>query len=427
MTWFANTTILFDEDQTPCLVAPNEFAKNWIERKYFHGISERVRNKWQKELQLKTCNEPLQAKTLKMTQEKSLKASAPIQHQRQIPNHFSFNRYISGEENKLAITAAKMLPENNDAYHSPFMIVGAHGLGKTHLATAIAGEYAYHECVLLHAEEFGNEFIISAKEGKLEAFRATLRSKKVFIIEDLDFFLEGVKKKTVDELINTLKVLRRDERLIVVTSTRPIADYRIVSPKLCDLLLSGLKIRLKEPSSQTRLQYIKEFTKRHRTRFSEKAISFIEAIPFKSIRELDGALKQLVAYSIVEKDKLPISVVREVLSDHIREHMDSDDPALGQDLHTVAKIVCQNFGVSFAKLTSKTRDRHISLARHVAMCISYNEIHSTLKEIGHFYGGKQHQSVLYGVQKIQEKRKKDLEFRKIYDKICLKIKTQQSM
>lgn len=420
-TWFKNVSIELDHNEDIIINTPNEFSRNFIAKRFLVDINRLTESKWDKKchLSVKECKKPKEPLKLTKNAVQPKEESSSQQHF----DHFSFEDYLAGEENQLALIAAKTIcRESRAGFHSPFTIIGAHGLGKTHLSSAIARSYKKMDVVHLHAEEFANEFVLALRESKLDAFRYTIRRKKLFVIEDIDFFLEGNKKRTIEELIHTIKVLKRDHRQIVITSTRPCADFEIISPRLVDLLLSGLKVRLKEPDENTRKLYIHRFIKKYKARFAPKSIQLLESIPFKSIRELDGALKQLIAFSILEKDKLPISVVKEVLADHLRNHSTCDQGQGHKDLHSVCKIVCKFYGVAFSKLISSSRERHVCLARHTAMHLCNHLHHYTLMEIGNFFGGKPHQSVIYALQKINEKRKKDLEFNKLYDKLCQQLK-----
>ena len=421
-TWFSSTALQLDERQDLILFVPNAFTRNFIEKKFLSEISSLARQLWDKKITIQVKSPEPVREPLKSTNAKPV-TLAELPMPKKVSNHYTFEDFIAGEENLLAFVAAKCTcEEQNYAFNSPLTITGAHGLGKTHLAMAIAKSHKPHETAYLHAEEFCNEYVHASREGKMEAIRGTLRSKKLFIIEDLDYFLEGNKKKTLEELINTIKVLKRDHKQIVITTTRPAADYEAVSPTLAHLMLSGLKVRLKEPSAASRMLHIQRFMAKYKLRLAPKSVELVESISFKSIRELDGALRQLIAFSIHEKDHLPLSVVKDVLADHIREH-GARGSARNKDLHAVAKLVSKAFGISFAKIVSATRERHISEARHIAMSLSNEVQHFTLTEIGQFYGGRKHQSVIFALQKVVEKRKKDMEFNTLYDKLSQQLKS----
>lgn len=424
-TWFSKTELRDNDENELVLSVPHEFSKNWIQKKYMAGLSEISNRLVGKRIVL----EVRQQNADKMAQKQLVSVREPQTDcenkvsKRALVSEFSLDDFIAGSENQLALVAAKNFMRSK-FYHSPFVIIGGHGVGKTHLALGAVSGTPCQEVFSMRAEEFANAYILAAKEGQLDSFRASIRSKKYFILEDLDFFLEGQKKKTVDELMNTLKVLQRENRQIILTSSKFVHEFREISPRLADFLLSGLKVRLSAPSILTRRELILRFINEHGKILLPKSISFIEEIPFKSLRDLVGALKQIQMYASLGNSPLELNVIKDLLTDHFGEWSKGESEE-GIDLQDIGKCVAEMFGVQMKKLISSSRERHISLARHTAMSLSYDQ-HFTLKQIGHFYGGRLHQSVLFAIQKIQKKRQKEVEFKAIYDKLVRQIRTRVS-
>ncbi|MBF0198194.1 MAG: AAA family ATPase [Planctomycetes bacterium] len=421
-TWFSRAEVELNQEGEIVLLVPHEFAANFIRKKFLGPIQEMSLGCWGKNVLVDikvvkiTQNNK---KEIEVNQDNSLafeKRALLLEKQQPRFNDFSFKDFVSGHENQFAYVAAKALT-SHELDNSPLTVIGEHGTGKTHLAMAIVDGWKMNEVAHLHAEEFLNSYVRATQEGQLSSFRASIRSKKIFILEDLDFLLEGKKTKTVNELLNTFKVLKREKRHIVITSRNPILDYELVSPKLSSFLLSGLKVRLTAPSEATRKKLIEQSMAKQAWKISGKCRSFIEDIEFKSCGDLLGAMKQLQAYSSLEKGNVCVSTVREILSDHLRSvsYGGASDGSVN-DLHAIANAVSKAFGVSFQKLVSKSRERHISLARHTAMALSYDQ-HYTLREIGQFYGGRLHQTVLSAIQKVTQKKEKELDFQRCYDKL----------
>jgi len=414
--WFKNTELSQDSEGRPALIVANTFARQWIQKKFSKQLSTIAQKIWESEIVFEIASK----KRDEMAQSELItkdEFTAPTVMKKKIERfeENSFADFEAGVENQLAFYAAKNIYQE-ESYNCPFTIVGDHGTGKTHLASAIINGMVKSTVALMHAEEFANSYINAAITNGLDSFRNSLRSKKVFILEDLDFILDGKKTKTIEEIIQTIKILKREKRMIIITSTRPLSEYESISPKLVNILLSGLKVRLSGPSDQTREKIIKEYLKSNKVKLSAKCLTFVEGIKFKNHRELLGALKQLVAFSNLEKDNLSLKVVKEILTDHLSCTGFSSDSEGGLDLHSIGQAVAIRYGVSVQKMMSSSRERHISEARHMAMTISY-DYHHTLNEIGLFYGGRLHQSVLYSVKKIQNKRTKDRDFDKLYNKI----------
>jgi chromosomal replication initiator protein len=430
-TWFSRTSVEVIEGTHLVLHVPSRLALDWIQKQYASLLSECVKSHWDLELRIVEGVGALEDSAENISEVFMAKNTRPIKVepcQVARKSGYTFKGFITGPENQLAHVAMQGIASGSAHVHSPLVIVGDHGLGKTHLVSSLVDSLPGNQVICWHAEEFSNAYIQAMKSGLnnesmgsgLEAFRAMIRSKKVFILEDLDFFLEGNKKKTLDELVNSLKVLKRENRHVIITSTQPIFSYEAMAPKLANFLMSGLCVKIGAPSAISRAQLIDHYRKEYSCSLSPKCLSFVEEIPFRSPREIKGAVKQIAAYSVLEKDQLPLSVVREILSDHLRMAGEQACSQESQDLHSIAKAVCVTFGVSLQKLIATTRERHVSLARHTAMALSY-DFHFTLKEIGQFYGGRLHQSVLFATKKVAARREKDMDFQRCYGKLLAEL------
>lgn len=425
-TWFSKTQIEELENGDLLLQVHSQLALDWIKRRYWPEIQKMVENQWQRNIKIVANGQNLQEvskpqKSATLLKTTGLAKEPSIQSKPKNRSGFEFREFISGSENQLALVAAQAVGDKKQ-FHSPLTIVGGSGMGKTHLSSCIADQWPEIQVLQWHAEEFSNAYIQAVREGNLDQFRARIRSKAVVVIEDIDFLLEGQKKKTIDELMNSLKVLRRERRHIVITTSQPVYKFEESCPKLAQFLLAGLKVKLHAPSSMSIKKLVEFYTFKHELKLSPKSQSFIESIAFRSPRDIFGALQQVKAYSYLGREALSLHVVKDILSDHVRLNCEQHGSSEQLDLHAIAGVVTKSFGVQLPKLVSKTRERHVSLARHTAMSLSY-ENHFTLKEIGEFYGGRQHQSVLFATNKVKDKLEKDLDYRKCYVKLQQEIKS----
>lgn len=436
-TWFSRTSVQRLDSGSIVLQVASDLAKDWIEKKYFKAIASEVEELWSCELELVLASTTVVVESDLAENTGSKKRTQRSEAPREDAERsggtvldskgagrsgYSFKGFITGPENQLAYTAAHGLATGSAHVHTPLVLIGGHGMGKTHLASCILDAYPAHQVLSWHAEEFANAYIQAMQSGELDRFRAQIRSKKVVVIEDLDFFLEGSKTKTKEELLNSLKVLKRDRRQIILTSHEPAFSYQASAPKLSSFLMGGLTVKLEGMTSYSRSKMIDHYLEEFGCGLREKSIEFLKTISFKNPRELKGALKQVAAYAVLKDQKLPESVLKDILSDHLRAAGES----LGgtqemQDLHSIAKAVSQAYGVGVQKLLSTSREQYVTLARHVAESLSY-DFHYTLKEIGQFYGGRKHQSVLWGIKKVGVRREKDLDFHRSYLKLHGELK-----
>lgn len=433
-TWFGPTAVEMDDDNGPTLWVPYDFSKDWISRKYRRQLDDISRDLWKKNLTIHTRE--------KKGNENDPKKSALALSKPSIPNalmHDSakkpdaavlkcsegeasaprsgFDEFISGRENLLAFAAAKAISPGSTE-NSPFVMIGGNGMGKSHLAKAIASRWDKDSCAYLHAEEFGNSYVHAIMENRLHLFRSSVRNRKLLVMEDLDFFLEGNKKKTLDELIHTFKVFKREKRQVVITSCRPVCDYEAISRPLSDFLLSGLKVRLCSPEPESRRAMIEAMAAGIVGDFPKRVKDFLAAVPFSSAGELCAAVKQLCAFARVEGGELPLGIVKEILADHLR--MVCVPPERHRNLHDIAAQASRHFGIPVSRLLSSSRERHVAMARHTAMLIAHDEGHHTLRDIGRFFGGRMHQSVLFAIQKMRRLVKND----KGYAESCAAIRKE---
>lgn len=426
-TWFSRTKIGEVRDGQIVLYVSNALALDWIKKQYHRKLNKMVSEIWGCELLLQVGAE---LSSLETPQAGVVKEQSTEKKPRQVntkanDGRYAFGKFVVGPENQMAFVASQGLATGQAHVHSPLVLSGGHGTGKTHLASAIYDSFPKSQVLRMQAEEFSNAYIQAVRsEGAqdLEGFRAMIRSKRLVIIEDLDFFLEGNKKKTLDELLHSLVVLKREMRHVVITSSQPAYRFDSISPKLAHFLMDGLTVKLGELTKTTREKLLVQCCRSMELSLSPKCLEFISGIDFRSPRELESAIKQLKAYSVMGTDKLAIKVVREVLSDHLRMDEGGQKEEGFQDLHDIAKHVADLFGVSVAKLVSASRERHVTLARHTAMSCSYDH-RFTLKQIGDFYGGRLHQSVLFATKKVAVRRQKDLDYQRTYRKLQSELKS----
>lgn len=425
--WFSRSSVFRSTEGKIQLKVSSVLAKGFIEKHFYKLLSQSVKKEWGASLEIVLSSEDGMQETDRVEQgsAQEKQALAPTCEASRSSNDRSrekFDAFVTGPENLLAYTAAQGVATGSAHVHTPLFIMGRHGMGKTHLVSSIQSSFSSSQVLCWHAEEFANSYIQSLQSNELDRFRALIRSKKVLIIEDIDFFLEGEKRKTKDELLHSLKVLKREHRHIVITSSEPVSRFSQSAPRLANFLMGGLAVRLDDMTPNTRKKMVDHYLKSFDCSLSLKGKTFLSEIDFRTPQELKGAIQQIAAYSVLKNESLPLSVLKDILSDFLHHCGGQDRSSDNQDLHSIAKGVCHAYGVNLQKLCSPSRERYVSLARHVAMSLSH-EFHFTLKEIGQFYGGRLHQSVLHGVKRIGAKKEKDLDFRRAYHKLLQELRS----
>ncbi|MBF0244683.1 MAG: ATP-binding protein [Planctomycetes bacterium] len=418
-TWFSDTDVDLIEDHGPVLRVPNHFNKGWINSNYRKELNQASREVFDADMTVEVSKETFANVEISSNDIFHESEIIPISNKSKpfVPpkKEYSLDTFIAGDENQLALAAAKAFRPN--AHHLPLLVLcGDHGSGKTHLAYAIAAKWQSSEVCHLYAEEFANQYISAARSNTTEEFRSVIRSKKLFILEDVDFFKDGTKKKTMDELVNTLKVLIRDHKHIIITAHLPVSAFEQAHMQFATLMLSGLRIKLMPPSPSSRETLLNNCSLTSKTEFTPPVKKFLSQVPFRSIGELRDAIKQLETFSSFNEQALPLNVVKDLLSDHYRKDLSPTQSGV-VDIHEIASIVGKEFGVSVPKLVSSGRQRYVATARHAAMAIAHDAAHSTLQEIGRFFGGRSHQSVLFALNKINQKVEADPAFRLLFRKL----------
>lgn len=415
-TWFSHTVTKIDDEGRLFLQIHSPFALDFIRKKFGEQLKSMVLEEWGLTLKL-TLGEATAAPPLE-------EPAAPASRQVQVPapvrkrstRGYRFEDFVCDHDNRLALVACQSITQGGEPVHSPLTLVGDHGLGKTHLISSIADNWPEHEVLCWHAEEFVNAYVRAVRQGEIDTFRALIRSKRLVVIEDLDYLLEGNREKSVTELTASLKVLKREKRQVVLSTRAPLYHYEKCAPRLAQVILSGLNVKLVSPKPKVMGDLVEHFARQTECNLSPKGMTFLKEVPFRSPRELKAAIKKIAAYTLLNKERLPISVLRELLSDHLRMVGEGTMKNEGHDLHQIGQIVAEAFGLSLTKLLSSKRNQHVSLARHTAMAISYR-MHYTLKEIGRFYGGRTHQTVLYALKRVEELNKNDMDYRTTFRKL----------
>lgn len=425
-SWFSDARFEITGTGKCELLVGSQFRCDWIRKQYLKTLEKRLNEDLGINLELKLFNnseniskkggvasESVALADLKAatrgTQNSNKKSGLP-------KRGFRFDEYIPGKENRLALAAAKSIAEDAGLHCSPLFITGEHGLGKTHLVSCIADAWpdAQVECLL--AEEFSNSYVQANRSNERDHFQARIRSKKVLIVEDLDFFLEGNKKGSIQELIHSIKILKREGRYVVLTSSRALPDFKNMSHQLYEILLASLSVRLTKPGEASRSKLLKMYLRKYGLKVTPRAKEELEKVPFESPTQIKGVMKQLVAFARLQDEALDLQLVKDVMTDFQLMLSDVAGGSMGEDLHQIAKVVSREFGVSIPKILSKSRERYVCLARHAAMRLSY-DAHFTLKEIGQFYGGRAHQTVLASIRRGKEMEQGDKEVASIYKRL----------
>jgi chromosomal replication initiator protein len=304
--------------------------------------------------------------------------------------------FVQGACNELAVTAARQVASHPGERFSPLYLHGGVGVGKTHLAEAIYCEVRKlnpeMQVIFMTAESFGNQFTHALRNQSLPSFRARFRNVDVLIIDDIGF-LNG-KPGMQEEFLHTFEQLSSHGKQVVVTADCHPRLMSKMSGELTTRFLCGLVSRLEAPDLQTRRQIVRMKLQPFAGQVSEDAMDFVARRFAHSVRELEGALNTLLTWFAMTKKKVALQTARQALSELER------DCIRVVRLPDIEAAVCQLFGIDASDLKSDKRTRSVSQPRMLAMFLARRHTQAAYKEIGNFFGGRNHSTVVAAEKKV---------------------------
>lgn len=419
-TWLSSLKVLDKDSSTLVIQAPDEFFKNWIIEHYASLLGRCLAQEAGREVLLEfevnaeLLNKPGQQK-LQSFEKQFLQA--PTKNNIHLNSRFLFENFVVGPSNRFAFAAAQAVAEAPAKNYNPFFIYGAVGLGKTHLLQSITHEisrkYPDLKICYLSSEQFTNELINSIRHKSADAFRQKYRSIDVLLIDDIHFI--AGKESTQEEFFHTFNVLHDHRKQIIICSDRPPKEIAHLEERLVSRFSWGLITDIQPPDYETRIAILKKKLELEAVSVPDDVITFIASQIKTNIRELEGALLRVVAYSLLEEKTINLSLAKSVLKDMVKETVKTIS------VEMVQKEVAEFYNLSVADLKNKTRHKNIIIPRQVAMYLSRKLTHHSLPEIGAAFGGKDHTTILHAVKKVEETLLKDEQIRKIVETLKLSL------
>lgn len=311
-------------------------------------------------------------------------------------DEYSFDNFVTGSCNELAAAAARAVADFPGGRYNPLFIHGASGLGKTHLLQAICHRVLRsprpRRVLYLSCENFVNQFIQSVTNGDLEAFRYKYRKVDMLLIDDIQF-LEG-KSRTQEEFFHTFNTLYNSQRQIVLSSDRPPSAIETLQERLVSRFRWGMVTMVETPAVETRIAILRRKARLWGTELDSDVAQFLAESIDTNIRELEGAVTKVIAHAELVGRKVDLKAAAEAL----RDLLPSRAPVSVQE---IIEVVAGEFQVQPKDLQSKRRIQSVVRPRQVGMYLSRKHTSMSLEEIGGFFGGRDHSTVLHSVRKIE--------------------------
>ncbi len=322
-----------------------------------------------------------------------------------LQEEYTFDTFIPGDNSNFAYNASVAVAKEPGKQYNPILLYGGSGLGKTHLMQAI-GNYIYNnggeklKICYVSAESFTNEFTISIKEGKTNAFKNKYRNLDVLLLDDIHF-LQG-KESTQEELFYTFNALHEKKAQMVFTCDRPIKEIKNMAARLVSRLANGLCIDLQPPSYETRVAILQKKVDLTGKTLSQDIIEYIAKNIETNVRDLEAALHKVFGYAELVGKTPDLEITKHLLKDV----MDSAG-AESISIDVIQKVIADNYQISVADLKGKKRDKKFVVPRQIAIYIARELTEIAYTELGNEFGGKDHSTIMSAYNKIAEQIKID--------------------
>ncbi len=416
--WFKNSTKMSFADGYLKVGVPNLFIASWIENHFSNQICQAVREVAGSRPKITFTIDPELSGSMRRNQldsQAQLVDSAgnrldttstkekPASTKRL---HFSLDTFVVGTSNQLAFNAAKAVVEEKNCPFNPLFIHGGYGVGKTHLlqgiCNAVCSKRPQTNWLYLSAEDFVNQFVLALKTKKLEAFRRRMRQTDLLAIDDIHFLAS--KPSTQEEFLHTFNTINLAGKQVVLASDAHPKMIGQLSEKLVNRFVSGMVVKIQNPDFNTRCQICRQYAEKLATEngrlkigrgIPESVIKYIAENLRTNVRELEGALLKLIAFSALQHEKINLAMAQAVLA----EHLERCDPIV--HISDIEAAVATYFGITPANIHSSKKDRTVALARHFSMYLTRKHTKMSSSEVGRYMGNKNHATVLLGCRRIE--------------------------
>jgi chromosomal replication initiator protein len=406
--WFESSVRLnLSEDFVKIAVA-NLFIANWIESRFAKQITAAVKEVTGEEKKLtfvidaavagqgrpKTIDTPGSAE--RKTEERRSFAAGKSRLARCAPK-FTLETFVVGNSNQLAYNAALTVIRDDKVSFNPLFVHGGYGVGKTHLLQGICNAVSRNRpgtvWLYLSAEDFVNQFVLALKTKKLEAFRHRMRQMDLLAIDDIHFLAS--KPSTQEEFLHTFNSIDLGGRQVVLASDAHPKMIRELSEKLVNRFISGMVVKMESPDFQTRCQIVRQFAQAKEVSIPEAVVKYIAENLRSNVRELEGGVLKVAAYSAVQNKSIELELTKEILA----EHLARTDPVV--HITDIEAAVAGFFSLTPADLHSVRKDRTASLARHFSMYLARKLTRLSTPEIGRCMGNKNHATVIVACRQVE--------------------------
>ena len=412
-TWIKPLHVIEDEEgPSLTLLAPNKFVVNWVQKNYL----EQIKAAAEKRLHAKTT-------VAISVGDQHLPVAGPLKNTQKTKNTgvvgaplnplYTFEGFVAGKSNQIARAAAIQITENPGTSYNPFFIYGGVGLGKTHLMQSVGNKInsinKKTKVAYVHSERFVGEMVSALQHNTINNFKNQYRSLDVLLIDDIQFF--AGKERSQEEFFHTFNVLLEANKQIIITSDRYPKEIRGLEERLKSRFGWGLTVCIDPPELETCVAILKVKSSLEDFDLPEDVAFFIASKIRSNVRELEGALRKLMANCKFTNREASIEIAKESLRDLLAIQ------AKQITIENIQKIVAEYYNIRISDLLSKRRNRSITRPRQLAMAITRELTTRSLPEIGDSFGGRDHTTVLHACKKTNDFKNDDSRIKEDYENI----------
>ncbi len=434
-TWLAGSSAVALSEEELLVQVGSPFHVEWIEDKYGHVLTELAERALGRPIRLgyqaasgRTPAPPVPV----VSTEPSSPPQAPSPPQPSRPGRdgalpalnerYTFDRFVVGSNNELAAAACNAVAETPARMYNPLFIYGGVGLGKTHLMHAIGNHLLARDgsrrVAYVPTEEFMNQLVTSIQQGTTGEFRRRYRQIDLLLVDDVHF-LEG-KERTQEEFFHTFNALYDAGKQIVLTSDRPPKDIPGLEERLVSRFEWGLVADIKPPDYETRVAILRKKANDDRLTLDSQVLDFIARSCTASVRELEGAVIKLLAYSSLTHQEITLSLARTALQGVVRPGV--ADLLPGPTPERIRDLVADTWDVTPEALASKKRTKELTIPRQTAMYLIRDMLDLPLVQIGDLFGGRDHSTVIHSIRVVEHRLGTDPDFRSRVDDVRTELR-----
>lgn len=410
-TWLKPTRFVENRNGLVIIAVPNPYAKNWLEKNLLKDLRKLFKEEFEdfEDIRFEVIKEAGRSDDsdlplLKKAEETvELEADISSNSSTSFHPHYTFETFVVGNNNRLAFAASQVVAEKPGEAYNPLFLYGGVGLGKTHLMHAIANEALRRnpkkKIIYTSCETFTSEFVNALQTNSINTFKKKYRTVDLFLVDDIQFLAN--KEGTQEEFFHTFNILHQANRQIVITSDRPPKEIGDLEDRLSSRFGWGMIADIQAPNFENRVAILQSKAAERDIAVTPDVLEYIAQTITSNVRELEGSLIKLVAASQIEEEPITKPFAVRILKDLIKT---SNSLVTGKQ---IIKKVAEHFNIEVNDILGNKRVKELVYPRQVVMYLMRSVLKHSYPQIGESLGGKDHTTIMHGVNKIEKARKTD--------------------